>query len=223
MLIPGVRGSKNNIRNYLLLGLAGILLVLLVPAIGATSAPKIYSEFGGATIDISASSAWSMGPSDCMAIRWDVEGIRSIYIDGQGKIGWGEMEYCPSLRTASPRFEITAKDGTLQRFSLDIHYLPNQVIACLLLVAIASLFVLAFYYFVTLELDKPPPFRPYMLLVLAIAVLGCLLGVASGVISIPRILSTVGGVSRTRLGSILVLPWRESYSSRFSSIQFAKG
>ena len=194
MLIPGVRGSKNHIRNYLLLGLAGILLVLLVPAIGATPAPAIRSEFGGATIDISASSAWSMGPGDCMTIRWDVEGIRSIYIDGQGKIGWGDMEYCPSFRQSSPRFEITAKDGTLQRFSLDIHYLPNQVIACLLLVSIASLFLLACYYLVTLKLDEPPPLKLYMLLVLAIAVLGCLLGVASGVISIPQMLTTVGGV-----------------------------
>ncbi len=194
MLIPGVRGSKNHIRNYLLLGLAGILLVLLVPAIGATPAPAIRSEFGGATIDISASSAWSMGPGDCMTIRWDVEGIRSIYIDGQGKIGWGEMEYCPSFRQSSPRFEITAKDGTLQRFSLDIHYLPNQVIACLLLVAIASLFVLAFYYFVTLELDKPPPFRPYMLLVLAIAVLGCMVCIGSGLLSIRQLLSVLKGI-----------------------------
>ena len=197
MLSLGFRGSKNNIRNYLLLGLAGILLLLLIPAIGATLAPAIRSEFGGATINISASSAWSMGPGDCMTIRWDVEGIQSIYIDGQGKIGWGDMEYCPSFRQSSPRFEITAKDGTLQRFSLDIHYLPNQVIACLLLVAIASLFVLAFYYFVTLELDKPPPFRPYMLLVLAIALFGCLLGVAIGVISIPQLLITIGGVFAT--------------------------
>ena len=194
MLIPGVRGSKNNIRNYLLLGLAGIFLLLLIPAIGATPAPAIRSQFGGATIDISASSAWSMGPGDCVTVRWDVEGIQSIYIDGQGKIGWGDMEYCPSFRQSSPRFEITAKDGTLQRFSLDIHYLPNQVIACLLLVSIASLFLLACYYLVTLKLDEPPPLKLYMLLVLAIAVLGCLLGVASGVISIPQLLTTVGGV-----------------------------
>ena len=194
MLSPGVRGSKNNIRYYLLLGMAGIILLLLIPAIGATPAPAIHSEFGGATTDISASSAWSILPGDCVTIRWDVDGIQSIYIDGQGKIGWGDMEYCPSFRQSSPRFEITAKDGKLQRFSLDIHYLPNQVIVCLLLVAIASMFVMAFYYFVTLELDKPPPLKPYMLLVLAVAVLGCLLAVAIGIISIPGILSTVGGV-----------------------------
>ena len=194
MLSFGVRGSKNNIRYYLLLGLAGVLLLLLIPAIRARPAPAIHSEFGGATIDISASSAWSILPGDCLTVRWNVEGIQSIYIDGQGKIGWGDMEYCPSFKQSSPQYNITAKDGTLRNFALDIYYLPNQVVACLLLVAIASFFLLACYYLVTLKLDEPPPLKLYMLLVLAIAVLGCLLGVASGVISIPRILSKVGVV-----------------------------
>ena len=116
-----VRLSNRSLLNVLALALVGISLVLLANAIAGASPPKIKTEFGGATVAISVDKAWSLFSGDCLTIRWNLEGIKSIYIDGQGEIGWGEIEFCPSLSAASPQFEITAQDGTLQVFTLDIH------------------------------------------------------------------------------------------------------
>ena len=111
--------------NSLLLGVAGILLVLLAITIAGTPSPQIDTEFSGARIDISADRAWSIFPGDCLTLRWEVEGIKSIYIDGQGKIGWGEMVYCPTFDEGSPKIDITSQDGAASVFTLDIHFFAN--------------------------------------------------------------------------------------------------
>ena len=67
---------------------AGLFLLLLA-GIAGTPAPFIESEFGGASVDIAADRAWVLLPQGCVTISWDLEGILSIYIDDQGKIGWG--------------------------------------------------------------------------------------------------------------------------------------
>ncbi len=141
-----VRLSNRSILNVLALALVGISLVLLVNAIAGASPPKIKTEFGGATVAISANKAWSLFSGDCLTIRWNIEEIKSIYIDGQGKIGWGEIEYCPSHGAASPQFEITAQDGTLRVLTLDLHFLPTELLICLLFVIVILAFALALTY-----------------------------------------------------------------------------
>ncbi len=187
-----VRLSNRSLLNILALALVGISLVLLVDAIAGASPPKIKTDFGGATVDISADKAWSLFSGDCLTIRWNLERIKSIYIDGQGKIGWGEIEYCPSYGAASPQFEISAQNGTLQVFTLDIHYLPTELLICLLFLAIILSFSLALYYFCSHQLDKPFPIRVSLLLALAVAAIGCLLAFATDIFSVRQVLRSLG-------------------------------
>ena len=121
-----------------------------------------------------------------------MEGIKSIYIDGQGKIGWGEMAFCPTFDHVSPKIDITSQNGAARVFTLDIYFLPTELLICLLFVAIILPFALALYYFRSHQLDKPLPIRVSLLLALAVAVIGCLLAFATGIFSVRQVLRSVG-------------------------------
>ena len=45
------------------------------------------------------------------ASRWELEGIQSVYINGEGKVGRDEMEFCPTPNHVDVVFEITAGTG----------------------------------------------------------------------------------------------------------------
>ena len=97
-------------------------MLFLVQVASQRFAPRIDSEFGGATVRISADRSWVFLPGHCATLTWDLEGIQSLYINGEGKIGWGEMEYCPTIVEPNPEIEITTLDGTERRFTLDFRY-----------------------------------------------------------------------------------------------------
>ena len=181
--------SRYQVLYSALLAAGAALLFFIVLMVQRAPAPWISEHFDGANVHIAADRGWTVLPRQCVTITWDLEGIESVYIDGQGKIGWGEIEYCPSLTSRSPDFEITPQTGEAKTFALDIHYLPREFLSAALFVATALPFVLAVYYFVTLALGGYPPFRAYMLLVLAVLILACLAGAASGAYSVSRFLS----------------------------------
>ena len=91
-------------------------------------APRIETEFGGATVQMSLDRGWISGAGDCVILEWDVEGIKSIYIDNEGMPGWGEMSFCPTANANILEIGITAQDGTRRIFQLDVVYLPNFVV-----------------------------------------------------------------------------------------------
>ena len=141
----------------------------------------------------------------CLTIRWNLERIKSIYIDGQGKIGWGEIEFCPSLSAASPQLEITAQDDSLQVFTLDIHYLPSELLICLLFVIIILPFALALTYVTRRQLDNSLPIGLPVVLALTVAVIACLLGLASGLFSIRQILRNLTDLFASPLWQVIGL------------------
>ncbi len=177
--------------------MAGILLVLLALTIVGTPSPQIDTEFSGARINISADRAWSIFPGDCLTLRWEVEGIKSIYIDGQGKIGWGEMAFCPTFDHVSPKIDITSQNGATRVFTLDIYLLPTELLISLLFIAIILPFALALYYVWIHQLDNPPPSPVPVLIIFFIAVIVCLLGVAGGIFSVRQILRSLGDLFAT--------------------------
>ena len=170
------RLSLRSPTAHALLVLIAVLFVLLALAIHNSPAPRIETEFGGATVDIRADRAWALLPGDCVTITWDLEGIHSLYVDGQGKIGWGEMAYCPSLIAASPQFEVTSANGEERPLSLDLRYLPLELIRSLLLFVILPLLLIALYYLVTMRLWEPLPFNASLGLALLALLIACLLG-----------------------------------------------
>lgn len=97
-------------------------MLSLAQTVSRSSAPEIDAKFGGATVKIHADRSLVLLLGHCVTLTWDLQGIESLYINGEGKIGWGEMEYCPTIVEPSPRFGITTLDGTERRFTLDFRY-----------------------------------------------------------------------------------------------------
>ncbi len=185
------RLSLHSPTAHALLVLIAVLFVLLALAIHNAPAPRIETEFGGASVDISGDRAWALLPGDCVTITWDLEGIHSLYVDGQGKIGWGEMAYCPSLISASPQFEVTSANGGERTLSLDLRYFPMELIRSLLLFVILSLLLIALYYLVTLRLWEPLPFNASLGLALLALLIACLLGQTGDAFRLQSILAVL--------------------------------
>ena len=158
-----------------LLTLNTALLVLLALAILAMPAPGIQTGFGGATVDIRADRAWVLSPGQYVNITWQLEGIKSLYIDGQGKVGTDEMTFCPGIDATSLNFEVTAANGEARTYFLKFHYLPAATVSSLALLALMLPFIIACYYFATMRLAESPISGLSPLLALAALLLVCLL------------------------------------------------
>ena len=55
-------------------------------------------------------------------------GLKTLYIEREGKIGWGEMAYCPGISSSGPRIEVTAQNGIYRKLSLRINHLPDLLL-----------------------------------------------------------------------------------------------
>ena len=206
--------SRFKSTNTPLFALLALLAVLLVASLNDLPTPKIDTEFEGATIHITADRGWSLTPFDCIELRWQLEGIDSVYINDVGKSSWGEMIYCPPWDGSGPDFRITAQNGAVDTFTLDLSFGPDELLNCLLFVTILTLFLLAGYFLLRYRLDQPLPLTWSSLILFAIVVVACLLGTASGVISIPQILQDTGQVFGTPawqfigliLGALVFIP-----------------
>jgi uncharacterized protein YraI len=53
-----------------------------------TATPPMY-------VDFRADAPW-VAAGQCTILRWDVEGVRSVYFNGQGQPGHGSQEVCPT-------------------------------------------------------------------------------------------------------------------------------
>ena len=150
--------------------------------------PLVETEFGGATVRMSLDRGRVSGAGDCVTIQWEVEGIKSIYIDNEGKPGWGEMPFCPTANANILEIGITAQDGTRRLFQFDFHYLssylPNYLpdFASYLFGFVGTAFTLIFtlYYFLTYRLDKPFPWWWMALATVALILIGGLLQLSNG-------------------------------------------
>lgn len=138
-----------------LLILNTVLLVLLALAILAPPSPAIQASFGEATVDIRADRAWVLFPQGCVNITWQLEGIKSLTIDGHSKVGAGEMDFCPRSDSYSPNIEVTAANDETRAYFLNIRYLPAATVTILSLLALILPFTIAIYYLATMRLTEP--------------------------------------------------------------------
>ena len=135
-------------------------------------AQRIDIEFGDATGEIAADRSWIVLPGGCATITWDLEGIHSLYIDGQGQIGWGEMEYCPTISAPSPEFDIAALDGTERSFTLEFRYVLNGLLFMLGIVGMTFVGLSALYDVLNRTIGKPLLLRGMTMSVLALLLIG---------------------------------------------------
>jgi len=56
---------------------------------------------------------------ECTTLRWDVENVREVYLDGRGVVGHGTREVCP-LETTTYTLRVVFYDGSTEEQSLTI-------------------------------------------------------------------------------------------------------
>lgn len=139
------------------LALALLACLLLAFTVAGTATPAIDQQYGDTRISISADRAWTLFPGDCVNLAWQLEGIQSLYIDGEGKIGWGEMSFCPAINATAPRIEVTAKNTLYRRLDLEIKHLPDLLFYLVGFVGFVGAFPLAGYFLWAYRLDRPTP------------------------------------------------------------------
>ena len=164
--------SKGILLGYLTLA----VFVLLSSVMLNKPPPRIETEFGGAAVRMSLDRGWVSGAGDCVILEWDVEGIKSIYIDSEGKSGWGEMPFCPTANANILEIGITAQDGSRRLFQFDVIYLPSFIVYLLGFVGVASTVAFALYYVWHHHLDNPFPLWGMLIAVLGLTLVGELIG-----------------------------------------------
>ncbi len=80
-------------------------------------AQVIDTSANDATIHLEASRARTLFPNDCRTLRWDVEHIQAMYVNGEGRPGVGSEETCHT----SAAFRIDLPDGTTRSYALEAH------------------------------------------------------------------------------------------------------
>ena len=186
-----------------LLILTTVLCLLLVVAIHYTPAPRIETTFGGASVEIAADRSWTLLPGQCATITWDLEGIQSVYVDGKGKVGHDVMAFCPKLNGTSLNLNITAVNGELRTFVLNINDLPSATLTWLTVLAILLPFLIAFYYLATMRLLEPIVLNVSPILALSALLLLCLLLQTVRPSAISSGLDKLGDVFRSRSWQLL--------------------
>lgn len=51
-----------------------------------------------------------IAPGECTSLRWDVDGVKAVHLDGIGRLGHGELQVCPG-RTQTYTLVVTQLDG----------------------------------------------------------------------------------------------------------------
>ena len=177
-------------RVLTLLSINVALLVLLVSA----PAPRIDTTFGGASVEITADRSWTILPGQCANITWDLEGIQSLYINAEGKIGHDQMAFCPTPSATSLNFNITAASGESQTFAFMIQFMPAAIVTWLTFLVFLLPFIIAVYYLATMRLTEPSivDWSPILLLP-ALLFFGLLIQTAQPA-TIASVLDTLGYV-----------------------------
>ena len=146
--------------NRLLTGLVLTLVLAIALAVWQSPVPHLAITFGETTIDVRADGAWSLGPGDCLQIRWVFDGELPIHVDGREWHESGEQQFCPTIFATSPTVELTDhRSGEYRSYRLNIFYLP-EFLANLVGVAVIPVFILfGIQYLWINDGRKRPAFR----------------------------------------------------------------
>lgn len=91
---------------------------------------------GDAHIYFEAASRAVPFSGDCVMVRWNVEGIRTVSLNGLGTVGTGEQQVCLTDETRPVQLDIEFQDGTQRTYTLPIEILSHRPIYFVLLASI---------------------------------------------------------------------------------------
>ena len=162
-------------RRWDLVGLLCLVVLFCLLLLGTiTQAPpaEISLAFGDTKIWIRADRAWTLFPGDCVKVKWELEGIESVYVDGAGKIGRDEILFCPAINATRLKFEVTAANGIYRDLDLEIRHLPDLLLYLAGFVALVGTPLLAVTMLLARSVSRPPPVKWILIAVLLLGIMG---------------------------------------------------
>src|SRR5262249_23655691 len=85
-------------------------------------------------------------PGECIVLRWNIQDIRSLRVNGLARTGEDSRELC--VNNITPTFRVGFQDGSDEQFTLSVTHLYEIPVFLLLLVgAVASLSASAYLTF----------------------------------------------------------------------------
>src|SRR5690349_1065753 len=101
-----------------MIAIAGIILLVIVFSAASANSTLDLVE-GQTTIHFTAEQGYVWLPGKCVTVHWNAEGIREIYLNGEGQIGSGQQQVCVTTQT-QPTLRVKFLDDTQKDYSLPI-------------------------------------------------------------------------------------------------------
>jgi hypothetical protein len=129
-----------------MLALVALIAALPLIYLSVTTTPAtVEVRDGDATVFFEASQSRILFPGQCVQLNWEVGGIRTVHVNGEGRIGSGSEQFCnPSL---TPSIRVVLRDERVLSYPLAIEKLYfNPAFAGLWLVVVSALAGIGFLW-----------------------------------------------------------------------------
>ncbi len=128
------------------MALVAVIAALPLIYLYATTPPAtIEVRDGDATIFFQASQSRILFPGQCVQLDWEVGGIQTVRVNGEGQIGSGSVPFCNPSKT--PSIRVRLRDERVLSYPLPIEKLYfNPAFAGLWLVVVSALAGIGFLW-----------------------------------------------------------------------------
>lgn len=102
--------------------LAALIACIALATILLSPPIAIQAQEGQARVIFTADRRSVFQAGDCLTVRWQVEGVRAVYINGQPTVGEDEKQLCitPALETR-PTVQVVLQDNSVREYILPIN------------------------------------------------------------------------------------------------------
>ncbi|MEO8609027.1 MAG: hypothetical protein ABI690_14150 [Chloroflexota bacterium] len=147
--MPMQTGLSSRLRGAALFGAIALIAALPLIYLYLHPIPYIFdTTVGQAIVHFESSESRLLFPGQCVGLKWDLEGIQAVTINGQGHVGHDTTIMCNT--DMLPTMNLTLQDGTDKHYRLAEELLyTNPVIMGLWILIAGGLAGVAYSFFGT--------------------------------------------------------------------------
>jgi len=102
----------------------------------------IQTQEADATIFFAANRSTVWSSDTCLTLRWQVENIEEVYLNGEAQVGSGEVQDCDQAE--APNLRVVFRDGSERIFALPIWVVNSSVAAIVVLLTLGIVTIFLF-------------------------------------------------------------------------------
>jgi diguanylate cyclase (GGDEF)-like protein len=111
-----------------LLALLPLFYLITTPLTGEAS----WTD-GTAKLYFAVNNTRVVFPNQCLDVTWNVEGIKTVQVNGEGKIGTGTAKFCKTLN--NPVLRVELQDSSIKELPIQTQKLYREPVTALLLIS----------------------------------------------------------------------------------------